>query len=179
MRLGPGAARESYLDIERIIAAARRTGATPYIPVTDSFRRTRRSPGPARTRASCSSVRRVAAIEAMGDKIAAKNTVAAFEVPVVPGTSGHGLTDAGLIAAAADIGFPILVKPSAGGGGKGMRRVEDPAGLPAALASARREAAAAFGDDTLLLERFVQQPRHIEVQVLADAHGNVDSPGRT
>jgi acetyl-CoA/propionyl-CoA carboxylase biotin carboxyl carrier protein len=114
-----------------------------------------------------------AAIATMGDKIAAKATVSAFGVPVVPGIAEPGLSDDDLITAAADIGFPVLVKPSAGGGGKGMRRVDDPAELPAALAASRREAAAAFGDDTLFLERFVLRPRHIEVQVLADTHGNV------
>jgi len=84
-----------------------------------------------------------------------------------------GLTDDDLVAAAEEVGYPVLVKPSAGGGGKGMRLVEDPARLREALVSARREAASAFGDDTLFLERFVLRPRHIEVQVLADAHGNV------
>ena len=109
----------------------------------------------------------------MGDKIAAKGTVSAFGVPVVPGIARPGLSDDELIAAADDVGYPVLVKPSAGGGGKGMRMVEQPADLPAALVSARRESAAAFGDDTLFLERFVLRPRHIEVQVLADGHGNV------
>src|SRR5690606_10895962 len=113
------------------------------------------------------------AIEVMGDKITAKNTVSAFDVPVVPGIAEPGLDDDALIAAAADIGYPVLVKPSAGGGGKGMRLVHEPAELPAALVSARREAAAAFGDDTLFIERFVTRPRHIEVQILADQHGNV------
>ena len=109
----------------------------------------------------------------MGDKIAAKNAVAAFDVPVVPGVARAGLTDDELIGAADEIGYPVLVKPSAGGGGKGMRMVQDPARLREALVSARREAAAAFGDDTLFLERFALRPRHIEVQVLADTHGNV------
>jgi acetyl-CoA/propionyl-CoA carboxylase, biotin carboxylase, biotin carboxyl carrier protein len=115
----------------------------------------------------------VAAIQTMGDKIAAKAAVPAFGVPVVPGVSRPGLTDADLIAGAEEVGYPVLVKPSAGGGGKGMRVVHQPAELPAALASARREAASAFGDDTLFLERFVLNPRHIEVQVLADGYGNV------
>ena len=114
-----------------------------------------------------------AAIQTMGDKIAAKAAVSAFGVPVVPGISRPGLTDDDLIAGADEVGYPVLVKPSAGGGGKGMRVVREPAELPAALASARREAASAFGDDTLFLERFVLNPRHIEVQVLADGYGNV------
>ena len=115
----------------------------------------------------------VSAIEAMGDKIAAKATVAAAGVRVVPGSSGAGLDDAALAAAARDVGFPVLLKPSAGGGGKGMRLVDDEAGLAAAIESARREARGAFGDDTLLVERFVRNPRHIEIQVLADTHGHV------
>ena len=109
----------------------------------------------------------------MGDKITAKDAVTKFGVPVVPGISRPGLTDEDLISGAEDVGFPVLVKPSAGGGGKGMRLVERAEDLPAALASARREAASSFGDDTLFLERFVLRPRHIEVQVLADQHGNV------
>ena len=107
----------------------------------------------------------------MGDKIRAKQTVSAAGVPVVPGRTDLGMTDADLLAAAEEVGFPVLVKPSAGGGGKGMRLVHDRAELPEALVSARREAASSFGDDTLFLERFVTRPRHIEVQVLADAHG--------
>ncbi len=113
------------------------------------------------------------AVEVMGDKIRAKATVSAAGVPVVPGRSEPGMTDADLVSAADEVGYPVLVKPSAGGGGKGMRLVHDPAELPEALASARREAASSFGDDTLFLERFVLRPRHIEVQVLADAHGGV------
>src|SRR5205085_4952913 len=92
---------------------------------------------------------------------------------VVPGVHRHGLSDGDLVAAASDVGFPVLLKPSAGGGGKGMRRVDDAADVREAVAAARREARAAFGDDTLLLERYIERPRHIEVQVLADAYGSV------
>jgi acetyl-CoA/propionyl-CoA carboxylase biotin carboxyl carrier protein len=113
------------------------------------------------------------AIEAMGDKIAAKAMVAAAGVPVVPGSTGAGLDDTALTEAALAIGFPVLVKPSAGGGGKGMHLVERADQLATALSSARREAEHAFGDATLLIERFVRGPRHIEIQVLADTHGNV------
>ncbi len=94
-------------------------------------------------------------------------------VPVVPGASERGLGDADLADAAPGVGYPVLVKPSAGGGGKGMRLVHVPGDLPAALLSARREAASSFGDDTLFLERFVSRPRHVEAQVLADTHGCV------
>ncbi|SHK95244.1 acetyl/propionyl/methylcrotonyl-CoA carboxylase subunit alpha [Actinacidiphila paucisporea] len=113
------------------------------------------------------------AIELMGDKIRAKETVRAAGVPVVPGSSGSGLTDTELAAAAREIGLPVLLKPSAGGGGKGMRLVRDEAALAEEIAAARREALGSFGDDTLLVERWIDQPRHIEIQVLADAHGHV------
>ncbi|WP_327291030.1 acetyl/propionyl/methylcrotonyl-CoA carboxylase subunit alpha [Streptomyces sp. NBC_01198] len=113
------------------------------------------------------------AIELMGDKIRAKETVRAAGVPVVPGSSGSGLTDGELAAAAVEIGLPVLLKPSAGGGGKGMRLVRDAAVLAEEIAAARREALGSFGDDTLLVERWIDRPRHIEIQVLADAHGHV------
>src|SRR3954471_25079204 len=113
------------------------------------------------------------AIRVMGDKIAAKAAVAARQVPTVPGAGEPGMTDEQLIAAAAGVGYPLLIKPSAGGGGKGMHVVAAAAELAPALAAARREAAASFGDDTLLLERYVASPRHIEVQVMADRHGHV------
>jgi acetyl-CoA/propionyl-CoA carboxylase biotin carboxyl carrier protein len=113
------------------------------------------------------------AIELMGDKIRAKERVRAAGVPVVPGSSGSGLTDAELAEAARQTGMPVLLKPSAGGGGKGMRLVRDAALLPEEIAAARREARGSFGDDTLLVERWIDRPRHIEVQILADGHGGV------
>ena len=109
----------------------------------------------------------------MGDKIRAKQTVAKAGVPVVPGSDGAGLDDAELALAVEQVGYPVLLKPSAGGGGKGMREVHAPDELAAAIASARREARGSFGDDTLLVERLITTPRHIEIQVMADAHGNV------
>ncbi|MFX0576147.1 acetyl/propionyl/methylcrotonyl-CoA carboxylase subunit alpha [Nocardia nepalensis] len=173
VRLGPAPARQSYLDIEKVVAAAVRTGARAVHPGY-GFLSENAAFAAALAEAGIVFLGPPAkAIEIMGDKIAAKNTVAAFDVPVVPGIARPGLTDAELIDAATDIGYPVLVKPSAGGGGKGMRLVEEPSALPAALASARREAAAAFGDDTLFLERFVTRPRHIEVQILADQFGHV------
>ncbi len=173
VRLGPAAARESYLDIARVLDAAARTGAQAIHPGYGFLSEN------AHFAAACDRAGVVflgppaRAIEVMGDKITAKNAVGAFDVPVVPGVARPGLTDDDLVAAADEVGFPVLIKPSAGGGGKGMHLVEDPARLRTALATARREAASAFGDDTLFLERFVLRPRHIEVQVLADAHGNV------
>ncbi|HYJ54615.1 MAG TPA: biotin carboxylase N-terminal domain-containing protein [Mycobacterium sp.] len=173
VRIGPAPARQSYLSIDAILDAVRRTGAQAVHPGYGFLSENAQFAAALRTAGVVFIGPPVAAIETMGDKIAAKAAVSAFGVPVVPGISRPGLTDDDLIAGAPDVGFPVLVKPSAGGGGKGMRVVHDAAGLPAALASARREAAAAFGDDTLFLERFVLNPRHIEVQVLADTHGNV------
>ncbi|MDO4610182.1 biotin carboxylase N-terminal domain-containing protein [Corynebacterium sp.] len=173
VRIGPAPARESYLVAEAIIDAARRTGAQAIHPGYGFL-----SENAAFARA-CAAAGIVfmgppaEAIETMGDKISAREAVEARDVPTVPGISRPGLTDGELIGAAPGIGFPVLIKPSAGGGGKGMHRVEDPADLPAALVTARREAAGAFGDDSLFLEHFVDTPRHIEVQILADAHGNV------
>lgn len=173
VRLGPAAARESYLDIAKVLDAATRTGSQAIHPGYGFLSEN------ADFAAACARAGVVflgppaRAIRVMGDKIAAKNAVAAFDVPVVPGVAKPGLSDDELVAAAEEVGYPVLVKPSAGGGGKGMRLVEDPARLGEALAGARREAASAFGDDTLFLERFVLRPRHIEVQVLADTHGNV------
>ena len=114
-----------------------------------------------------------AAIEVMGDKISAKRAAEAAGVPVVPGRYRPGMTDADIEAAVVEIGLPVMLKPSAGGGGKGMRVVTESSQLSAAITSARREAAASFGDDTLMVERFLQAPRHIEVQVLGDRYGGV------
>ncbi|OBF12379.1 acetyl/propionyl/methylcrotonyl-CoA carboxylase subunit alpha [Mycobacterium sp. ACS4331] len=171
--IGPAAARQSYLNIDAVVDAAVRTGAQAVHPGY-GFLSENSQFAEALAQAGIVFIGPpAAAIATMGDKITAKATVTKFGVPVVPGIARPGLTDAELIAAADDIGYPVLVKPSAGGGGKGMRLVHDAADLPGALAGARRESAAAFGDDTLFLERFVLRPRHIEVQVLADQHGNV------
>jgi acetyl/propionyl-CoA carboxylase alpha subunit len=107
----------------------------------------------------------------MGDKLAARRTMIAAGVPVVPGTD-IGLSDAEAVRAASEIGYPVLVKASAGGGGKGMRVVNTPTDLPKALEAARREALNAFGDDTIYLEKLITRARHVEIQVLADTHGN-------
>jgi acetyl-CoA/propionyl-CoA carboxylase, biotin carboxylase, biotin carboxyl carrier protein len=173
VRLGPAPARQSYLDIALVVDAARRTGAQAVHPGYGFLSENAEFAAALKVAGIAFIGPPVGAIETMGDKIAAKAAVSAFDVPVVPGISRPGLTDDDLIGGAAEVGFPVLVKPSAGGGGKGMRVVHQASDLPAALVSARREAASAFGDDTLFLERFVLNPRHIEVQVLADGHGNV------
>jgi acetyl-CoA/propionyl-CoA carboxylase biotin carboxyl carrier protein len=173
VRIGPAPARDSYLNIEAVVEAARRTGAQAVHPGY-GFLSENSDFAAALDAAGITFIGPpTAAIKTMGDKIAAKAAVAQYGVPVVPGIARPGLTDADLVDAAEEVGYPLLVKPSAGGGGKGMRVVADQSELPGALVSARRESAAAFGDDTLFLERFMLQPRHIEVQVLADSYGNV------
>ncbi|MCX4484796.1 acetyl/propionyl/methylcrotonyl-CoA carboxylase subunit alpha [Streptomyces anulatus] len=173
VRIGPPAASESYLSVPALLEAARRTGARAVHPGYGFLAEN------AEFAQACADAGLVfigppaSAISLMGDKIRAKETVAAYGVPVVPGSSGSGLTDAQLEAAAQEIGMPVLLKPSAGGGGKGMRLVRDAAVLAEEIAAARREARASFGDDTLLVERWIDRPRHIEIQVLADTHGNV------
>ncbi|MFF9079226.1 acetyl-CoA carboxylase biotin carboxylase subunit [Streptomyces rubiginosohelvolus] len=173
VRIGPPPAAESYLNVPALLEAARRTGAQAVHPGYGFLAEN------AEFAQACADAGLVfigppaAAIALMGDKIRAKETVAAYGVPVVPGSSGSGLTDAQLEEAAREIGTPVLLKPSAGGGGKGMRLVRDAAVLGEEIAAARREARASFGDDTLLVERWIDRPRHIEIQVLADAHGNV------
>jgi acetyl-CoA/propionyl-CoA carboxylase, biotin carboxylase, biotin carboxyl carrier protein len=173
VNIGPAAARDSYLNIDVVVAAAQRTGAQAVHPGYGFLSENAQFAAALQAAGIVFIGPPAAAIQTMGDKIAAKAAVSAFGVPVVPGVSRPGLTDADLIAGADEVGYPVLVKPSAGGGGKGMRVVHEPSELAAALTSARREAASAFGDDTLFLERFVLNPRHIEVQVLADGYGNV------
>ncbi|MER7850038.1 biotin carboxylase N-terminal domain-containing protein [Kitasatospora sp. NPDC096077] len=176
VRLGPAdrsdsSAAETYLRTDQILAAARRTGAQAVHP---GYGFLAENPGFARACADAGLVfigPPPGAVELMGDKINAKEAVRTAGVPVVPGSQATAPTDEDLVAAADEIGYPVLLKPSAGGGGKGMRLVRDPAELPTEIAAARRVARTAFGDDTLLLERWVDRPRHIEVQVLADAHG--------
>jgi acetyl-CoA/propionyl-CoA carboxylase biotin carboxyl carrier protein len=173
VRIGAAPARESYLDVAAVVAAAVRAGADAIHPgygfLSENVELARATDaaglvfiGP-----------RPDALEVMGDKIRAKRHVAAHGVPVIPGVAEPGLSDDDLVAAAPGVGYPLLIKPSAGGGGKGMLVVDAPGGLADAIASARRVAASAFGDDTLFLERLIAQPRHIEVQVLADEHGTV------
>ncbi|RBY84988.1 acetyl/propionyl/methylcrotonyl-CoA carboxylase subunit alpha [Blastococcus sp. TF02A-30] len=171
--IGPAPAAQSYLSIERVLDAAARTGAQAihpgygFLSENVEFARACEAAGVVFIGPP------VAAIEAMADKIRAKQTVMAAGVPVVPGRTEPGMTDDQVIDAAVAVGFPVLLKPSAGGGGKGMRVVRTKDELPDAIAGARREARGSFGDDTLLVERYVGNSRHIEVQVLGDAHGTV------
>ncbi|MCU1539284.1 MAG: biotin/lipoyl-binding protein [Arthrobacter sp.] len=173
VRIGPAAAAESYLKIDAIIQACRDTGAEAvhpgygFLSENVDFARALEDAGVTFIGPG------VESLNVMGDKIRSKNHVVGYGVPVVPGIAEPGMTDAQLIEGAAGVGFPLLIKPSAGGGGKGMHIVARPEELEATLATARRVAAGAFGDDTLFLERLVLAPRHIEVQILADNHGNV------
>jgi acetyl-CoA/propionyl-CoA carboxylase biotin carboxyl carrier protein len=161
-----------YLDADAIIAAASGAGADAIHPGY-GFLAENPSFAEAVARAGMSWVGPPAeAIAAMGDKAAARRTAVEHGVPVVPGYDGDAQDDAALAAAAAKIGYPVLIKPSAGGGGKGMRIVREAGEISDHLTSARREASRAFGDDRLILERLLQGARHVEVQVLFDAHGN-------
>ncbi|MFF0447443.1 biotin carboxylase N-terminal domain-containing protein [Streptomyces sp. NPDC004609] len=173
VRIGPPPAAESYLSVKSLLDAAVRTGAQAIHPGY-GFLAENAAFALACADAGLTFIGPPAeAISLMGDKIRAKETVKAAGVPVVPGSSGSGLTDRQLADAARAIGMPVLLKPSAGGGGKGMRLTRVESALLEEIAAARREARASFGDDTLLVERWIDRPRHIEIQVLADAHGRV------
>ncbi len=173
VRIGPAEASASYLDVSAVVEAARRTGAQAIHPGYGFL-----SENPELARA-CDEAGIIfigpeeRTIDLMGDKIAAKQHVAAAGVPVADGVSKPGLSDEQLIEAVAEMDYPLLIKPAAGGGGKGMHAVERAEDLPETLAAARRVARSSFGSDELLIEELIRSPRHIEVQVLADTHGNV------
>jgi acetyl-CoA carboxylase, biotin carboxylase subunit len=171
--LGPSPSVESYLNMDKVIAAALSSQAEAIHPgygfLSENSEFARR----------CAAARVVfvgpsaAAMEQVGGKIAARKTALEASVPVVPGTLG-GIRDLDeALKAAGDAGFPVMIKAAAGGGGKGMRRVEKPEELASALRDAQSEAAAAFGDSAVYLEKLIADPRHIEFQILADRHGNV------
>jgi acetyl-CoA carboxylase biotin carboxylase subunit len=171
--LGPAPARDSYLKIESLIAIARKTGAEAihpgygFLAENEDFAQ------------ACADNRimfigpNARAIRLLGDKIASKKTMVSAGVPVVPGSPGAVTDDAEALKLAGSIGLPVLIKASGGGGGKGMRVVRDEKDLPAALRQARGEAQSAFGNPTIFIEKFLDAPRHIEFQILADEHGNV------
>ena len=173
VRIGPPSPSESYLSIPAILAAARETGAEAvhpgygFLSENSDFARAceqanLRFIGPSAD-----------AIDRMGSKIAARTLAQQAGVPVVPGETPKDQSDAAIADAARRIGFPVLLKPSEGGGGIGMKAVREASALLPAIAQARREATAAFGDGTLYVERLVDRPRHVEIQVLADHHGNI------
>jgi 3-methylcrotonyl-CoA carboxylase alpha subunit len=173
VRIGAPPPAESYLRVDAILEAARRSGADAVHPGYGFLSEN------AAFAEACAAAGLVfvgpppAAIRAMGSKAEAKALMARAGVPVVPGYHGADQDPALLQSQADALGYPVLVKAAAGGGGKGMRRVEHAAEFAAALASCRREAAASFGDERVILERYVLRPRHVEVQVFADAHGAV------
>jgi acetyl-CoA carboxylase, biotin carboxylase subunit len=171
--VGPSPAAESYLRIDRLLDAARARGCDAIHPGYGFL--AERAPF-ARAVAEAGLVfigPTAAAIEAMGDKTRARQAMMAAGVPVVPGTA-HALADADEAATVAEeVGYPLMLKAAAGGGGKGMRVVREPAELKAAFESASREASSAFGDGSVYIERFLEGPRHIEIQVLADGHGTI------
>ena len=174
VRIGPAPAAESYLSIPALLEAARRTGAEAVHPGY-GFLSERAAFARACEEAGLVFIGPPAdVIEVMGRKDRARRIAVEAGVPVVPAIEEAGPDDAELARrAVAEVGFPLLVKAAAGGGGKGMRIVREAGALPEALAAARREALAAFGDGTLLVERYVERGRHVEVQILADQHGHV------
>jgi len=171
--IGPAPVRESYLNVAALLAAARSTGADAvhpgygFLSENDGFAQ------------ACLDAGLVfigpdpQAILQMGNKAGAKRLMLAAGVPCVPGYQGTDQSDATLLGEAGKIGFPIMVKAAAGGGGRGMRLVEQPQDLAVALVSARSEAGNAFGSEELILERAVIEPRHVEIQVFGDKHGHI------
>ncbi|WP_206484041.1 acetyl/propionyl/methylcrotonyl-CoA carboxylase subunit alpha [Thalassotalea sp. G2M2-11] len=170
--LGPSPSRESYLQAEKVIAAAKKTGAQAIHPgygfLSENAEFCRLCAeeniifiGPP-----------VGAIEAMGSKSAAKSIMEKAQVPLVPGYHGDDQSEAVIKKAADEMGYPVLLKATAGGGGKGMRQVWSEAEFSEGFAAAKREAKSSFGDDTMLVEKYLTQPRHVEIQVFCDNHGN-------
>lgn len=172
VRLGPAPARDSYLDIARVVGAARTAGADAVHPGYGFI-----SENPALADACAAAGLAFigpppSAMRAMAGKADAKRTAFVAGLPVLPGACPDDGSDAALLTAAEETGWPVLLKAVAGGGGRGMRQADGPAGFAKLLASARREAASSFGDDRMMVERCVARSRHIEVQVFADNYGN-------
>jgi acetyl-CoA carboxylase biotin carboxylase subunit len=173
VHIGPAAPSESYLSIPALLGAARATGADAvhpgygFLSERAAFARACEEAGLVFIGPSAD------AIERMGSKVGARDLMTKAGVPVVPGLTPADQSDEGVLAAVRDVGLPALVKASGGGGGKGMRVVRDESGAADLIAGARREAQAAFGEGTLYVERLVERPRHVEIQIFGDAHGNV------
>ena len=171
--VGPPAARDSYLNMPAILSAAAITGADAihpgygFLSENAGFAEMVEAHGLTFIGPSAAHIRM------MGDKIAAKTAMAGLGVPLVPGSPGEVTDMVEAEKIAAEIGYPVLIKAAAGGGGRGMRVADKPADLPAAWSQARAEARAAFGNDAVYIEKYLARPRHIELQVMADAHGNV------
>jgi acetyl-CoA/propionyl-CoA carboxylase biotin carboxyl carrier protein len=177
VRIGAAPAAESYLRVDAIIAAARQSGAQAIHPGYGFLSESVALAGACAEAGIVFIGPDVRALEIMGDKARARDHVSAHGVPVVPGFTVAGMDDAQIRAKADEVGYPLLVKPSAGGGGKGMEIVRTGDELVPALATARRVATAAFGDDSMVLERLIERPRHIEVQIFGDTHGTVIALG--
>ncbi len=171
--IGPPAASESYLNIPQIIAACEITGAQAIHPGYGFLSENARFADIVNAHDITFIGPRPEHIRLMGDKIAAKKAVAEAGIPVVPGSDGGIVTEKDARAVAERIGYPVLVKAAAGGGGRGMKVARTAEDLSSALSTARAEATKAFGDGAVYLEKYLERPRHIEVQVIADAHGNV------
>ncbi|WP_258130321.1 ATP-binding protein [Achromobacter anxifer] len=173
VRIGGPAPADSYLNIEALLAAARASDADAVHPGYGFLAENEAFAAAAEQAGLVFVGPPAAAIGAMGNKARAKAAMRRADVPCIPGYQGPEQGNEAFVRAASEIGFPVMVKAAAGGGGRGMRLVRSPEALPAALASARSEAATAFGSDELILEKAIEQPRHVEIQVLADSHGNV------
>ncbi|HVI31001.1 acetyl-CoA carboxylase biotin carboxylase subunit [Phenylobacterium sp.] len=171
--IGPAPAAKSYLNIPSIIAAAEITGAQAIHPGYGFLSENARFAEIVNAHGFTFIGPKPEHIRIMGDKITAKQTVKEAGIPVVPGSDGGITTEEEAFAAAKEIGFPVLIKAAAGGGGRGMKVAKTEADLAEAVGTARSEAKAAFGDDAVYMERYLQRPRHIELQVVADSHGNV------
>ncbi len=170
--IGPPSARESYLNVPALLAACEITGADAVHPGYGFLAENARFADILATHGITFIGPKAEHIRLMGDKIEAKRTAQALGMPTVPGSDGGVTDDAEALRIAAEIGYPVLIKAAAGGGGRGMKVARGPEDMPTALSTARAEAKAGFGDDAVYLEKYLERPRHIEIQVLGDGEGN-------
>ena len=171
--IGPSPSTESYLNMDNIFAAARESGADAIHPGYGFLSENAAFSQRCREEGICFIGPSPYAISKMGDKITARKTMIGAGVPVVPGTPGKIESEEEALRVVREIGLPVMIKASAGGGGKGMRLVKKEAEIKSALRSARSEASSAFGDGSVFIEKYIESPHHIEYQILADQHGNV------